>query len=297
MKAIRIHNYGRTGGSSSTKDAPRPEPQAGEVLVRVHAAGVNSIDWKVREGHMKDFWPHKFPLIFGWGLVRSSRGTRLKACCDSKSATRFTACLIQPATARTLIISSFANQTRAQTALASSHPRGGSAFGGADSVAIVVRDRAIAARSACVDSRRQRRSRSFRRATRRSGKARTFSRRPLLKIRTLLRELGVDEPIDYTQQRFEKRRTQHRHRARHAWRRNAGTLLVSFEKGRRFLVSLGPAAVGGESQKTRRTGRAPRRATERRAARRDREDHRLGQTRADNRSHSSAERSAACARA
>jgi NADPH:quinone reductase-like Zn-dependent oxidoreductase len=67
MKAIRIHNY---GGPEVLKyeDAPRPEPQAGEVLVRVHAAGVNPIDWKVREGHMKDFWPHKFPLILGWDL-------------------------------------------------------------------------------------------------------------------------------------------------------------------------------------------------------------------------------------
>ena len=67
MKAIRIHNY---GGPEVLKyeDAPRPQPQAGEVLIRVHAAGVNPIDWKVREGHMKDFWPHKFPLILGWDL-------------------------------------------------------------------------------------------------------------------------------------------------------------------------------------------------------------------------------------
>jgi NADPH:quinone reductase-like Zn-dependent oxidoreductase len=67
MKAIRIHNY---GGPEvlQYEDAPRPKPQAGEVLVRVHAAGVNPIDWKVREGHMKDFWPHKFPLILGWDL-------------------------------------------------------------------------------------------------------------------------------------------------------------------------------------------------------------------------------------
>src|SRR6266699_2155510 len=65
MKAIRIHNY---GGPEALKyeDAPRPKPRAGEVLVRVHAAGVNPIDWKVREGRMKDFWPHKFPLILGW---------------------------------------------------------------------------------------------------------------------------------------------------------------------------------------------------------------------------------------
>jgi NADPH:quinone reductase-like Zn-dependent oxidoreductase len=67
MKAIRIHNY---GGPEvlQYEDAPRPKPQAGEVLIRVHAAGVNPIDWKVREGYMKDFWPHKFPLILGWDL-------------------------------------------------------------------------------------------------------------------------------------------------------------------------------------------------------------------------------------
>src|SRR5712672_64055 len=67
MKAIRIHNY---GGPEvlQYEDAPRPKPQAGEVLIRVHAAGVNPIDWKVRQGHMKDFWPHKFPLILGWDL-------------------------------------------------------------------------------------------------------------------------------------------------------------------------------------------------------------------------------------
>ena len=67
MKTIRIHNY---GGPEvlQYEDAPRPEPQAGEVLIRVHAAGVNPIDWKVREGHMKDFWPHKLPLILGWDV-------------------------------------------------------------------------------------------------------------------------------------------------------------------------------------------------------------------------------------
>src|SRR5437763_15100321 len=64
MKAIRIHNY---GGPEvlQYEDAPRPEPQAGEVLVRVHAAGVNPLDWKVRAGRIKDLIPHKQPLIPG----------------------------------------------------------------------------------------------------------------------------------------------------------------------------------------------------------------------------------------
>jgi NADPH:quinone reductase-like Zn-dependent oxidoreductase len=67
MKAIQLHNY---GGPEVLKyeDTPRPQPGEGEVLIRVHAATVNPIDWRVREGYMKDFWPHKFPLILGWDL-------------------------------------------------------------------------------------------------------------------------------------------------------------------------------------------------------------------------------------
>jgi NADPH:quinone reductase-like Zn-dependent oxidoreductase len=67
VKAIQIHNY---GGPEVLKyeDAPRPQPGAGEVLIRVHATSVNPIDWKVRAGYMKDFIPHSFPLIPGWDV-------------------------------------------------------------------------------------------------------------------------------------------------------------------------------------------------------------------------------------
>lgn len=52
MKAIRYHEH---GGAEVLKyeDAPRPEPARGEVLVKVHAAGVNPVDWKVRGGAFK----------------------------------------------------------------------------------------------------------------------------------------------------------------------------------------------------------------------------------------------------
>ena len=67
MKAIRIHKY---GGPEvlQYEDAPRPQLGNGEVLIRVHAAGVNPADWKVREGHFKQLVQHKFPLILGWDL-------------------------------------------------------------------------------------------------------------------------------------------------------------------------------------------------------------------------------------
>jgi NADPH:quinone reductase-like Zn-dependent oxidoreductase len=67
MKAVRIHNY---GGPEvlQYEEAPHPQLGYGEVLIRVHAAGVNPADWKVREGHLRQFVRHKFPLILGWDL-------------------------------------------------------------------------------------------------------------------------------------------------------------------------------------------------------------------------------------
>ncbi|MFA5110176.1 MAG: NADP-dependent oxidoreductase [Desulfobaccales bacterium] len=48
--------------------APRPQASTGEVLLRVHAAGVNPIDWKVRAGHLKEWLHHRLPLIPGWDV-------------------------------------------------------------------------------------------------------------------------------------------------------------------------------------------------------------------------------------
>lgn len=49
MKAIIINEYG-DNHVVQLVDAVRPEPRAGELLVRVHAAGVNPLDWKIRDG-------------------------------------------------------------------------------------------------------------------------------------------------------------------------------------------------------------------------------------------------------
>ena len=49
MQAIRVHQY---GGPEQLRleQVPRPEPQAGEVLVRIVAAGVLPAEWKLRQG-------------------------------------------------------------------------------------------------------------------------------------------------------------------------------------------------------------------------------------------------------
>src|SRR5205814_4269332 len=49
MKAIRYHEHG-PASVLKFEDAPRPTPGEGEMLVRVYAAGVNPVDWKLRAG-------------------------------------------------------------------------------------------------------------------------------------------------------------------------------------------------------------------------------------------------------
>ena len=65
MKAVRIHAYGDRS-VLQFEDAPKPAIARDEALVRVVAAAVNPIDWKIRQGHLKTMVPYVFPLTLGW---------------------------------------------------------------------------------------------------------------------------------------------------------------------------------------------------------------------------------------
>jgi NADPH:quinone reductase-like Zn-dependent oxidoreductase len=64
MKAIVLSEY---GDSSHLKlaEIPEPKPGAGEIKVKVAAAGLNPIDWKLRSGDYKAFMPIEFPFVPG----------------------------------------------------------------------------------------------------------------------------------------------------------------------------------------------------------------------------------------
>ncbi|WP_438315516.1 NADP-dependent oxidoreductase [Sporosarcina sp. FA9] len=65
MKAIVIKQY---GGSEQLveKELQKPVIQDNQVLIEMHATSINPIDWKVREGYLKEMIPFEFPLILGW---------------------------------------------------------------------------------------------------------------------------------------------------------------------------------------------------------------------------------------
>ncbi len=67
MKAIRIHSF---GGREVLvhEDVPVPGITDDEILIRVHAAGVNPVDYKTCEGMMEPIHAHSLPLVPGWDV-------------------------------------------------------------------------------------------------------------------------------------------------------------------------------------------------------------------------------------
>ncbi|WP_328401023.1 NADP-dependent oxidoreductase [Nocardia sp. NBC_00403] len=65
MRAFTVDHYGKTGNDLQAADVPQPAMGERDVLVEVHAAGVNVLDAKVRNGEFKLILPYRLPLILG----------------------------------------------------------------------------------------------------------------------------------------------------------------------------------------------------------------------------------------
>jgi alcohol dehydrogenase len=68
MKSARIKDYGSARDVIEIdQDSPVPKDASeGKVLVKVNAAGVNPIDWKMSEGYLQQVMPIEFPATLGW---------------------------------------------------------------------------------------------------------------------------------------------------------------------------------------------------------------------------------------
>lgn len=82
MKAFMVEKY---GDQAAMRAAEAPDPQVGadDVLVKVHAASVNPLDLRIRNGDFKAFLPYRLPLVLGNELA----GTVVRV---GPSVTRFT---------------------------------------------------------------------------------------------------------------------------------------------------------------------------------------------------------------
>ncbi len=68
MKAVIINEY---GGKDQLKevDIEKPKPKKNQVLVKAEATSINPIDWKLREGYLKEMLDWEFPIILGWDVA------------------------------------------------------------------------------------------------------------------------------------------------------------------------------------------------------------------------------------
>lgn len=68
MKAIRVHAFGGND-AMVCEDVADPVAGEGEYLVRIRAAGVNPVDWKIVRGYLSKGFPHALPFVPGWDLA------------------------------------------------------------------------------------------------------------------------------------------------------------------------------------------------------------------------------------
>jgi len=84
MRALRIHGY---GGPEVMRldEVPSPSPAAGQVLVKVKAASVNPIDWKIRRGLLASIFPLSFPRTLGRDCAGEADGALIAGVADPRT--------------------------------------------------------------------------------------------------------------------------------------------------------------------------------------------------------------------
>jgi alcohol dehydrogenase len=65
MKSAQVKRYGGSDVIEINQTTSTPNLAAGNVLVEIKAAGINPIDWKIREGYMQQMMPIQFPSTLG----------------------------------------------------------------------------------------------------------------------------------------------------------------------------------------------------------------------------------------
>jgi NADPH:quinone reductase-like Zn-dependent oxidoreductase len=68
MKAFALTRYGKTNSVAAVE---RPQPDVGDndVLVQIHAASINPLDLKIRNGELKPLLPYRLPIVLGNDLA------------------------------------------------------------------------------------------------------------------------------------------------------------------------------------------------------------------------------------
>ena len=78
MLAYVLDRYGGPD-AAALRDVARPAPGPGEVLVRVRAAGLNPVDFKIRQGMLKAVQRLRFPAVMGNELAGTVEALRSEA--------------------------------------------------------------------------------------------------------------------------------------------------------------------------------------------------------------------------
>ncbi|MGG4403747.1 NADP-dependent oxidoreductase [Paenibacillus amylolyticus] len=68
MKAVVINQYG-SKEELVEQEVNKTRAEANQVVVKLEATSINPIDWKLREGYLKEMYDWEFPIILGWDVA------------------------------------------------------------------------------------------------------------------------------------------------------------------------------------------------------------------------------------